>query len=152
MVGTPETALTLNLNDLTIAHGSAGENDGGGVFVQSGALYVTDSTFSANTAHNGGAIAGQGVVNVTNSTVSGNSTEGSNGGGLFIQDHSTANLKGTILAENTGGNCFNSQATISDNGYNLRDDDSCDFTGTGSENNDTNIGLAMTLAQNGGPI
>jgi hypothetical protein len=54
------------------------------------------------------------------------------------------------LAGNTGGNCYvPSYGAITDLGYNISDDNSCDFTATGSQNN-TNPMLGA-FGNNGGP-
>jgi hypothetical protein len=73
---------------------------------------------------------------------------GAFGGGIGNYT-ATLNLKGTILAASSGGNCSGS---ITDNGYNLSDDNSCGFSATGSHNNVTNLNLAPKgLQNNGGP-
>jgi hypothetical protein len=52
------------------------------------------------------------------------------------------------LATSIGGNC---SGTITDAGFNISDDGSCEFTGTGSRNG-TNLQLNPSgLANNGGP-
>jgi len=51
-------------------------------------------------------------------------------------------------AGNSSGNCA---GTITDAGYNISDDSTCNFSATGSQNN-TNPGLSSAgLANNGGP-
>jgi hypothetical protein len=172
-------AATLRLNNLTISHGSA--SVGGGV-ENIGTLTVTNSTFSSNSANQGGGIAnfgaltvsnstfsdnfaggGGGILNeggmlsVANSTFSGNSGAGGAGGGILTQNGPT-NLKSTILtASPSGGNCANFSGSITDQGYNISDDGTCGFTGTGANGkpigdnvSDANIKLGP-LANNGGP-
>ena len=60
-----QTGVTLNLEFLTLAHGSADE--GGAIFNQ-GTTTVTNCTFSGNTAIAGGAIFTDGAMMITNST------------------------------------------------------------------------------------
>jgi predicted outer membrane repeat protein len=172
---------TLNLTNSTFSGNSAGfggaifsvgtvnvancaflDNNGDAIFQQFHTLNVTNSTFSGNSTGGGaGAITllNGATLNVTNSTFSGNTSLPGFGGDIAVAAPSTANLKGTILAASgsgSGGNCLNfqGQAKINDKGYNISDDDSCDFSeppsGT-SENNATGIGLASGPAQNGGP-
>jgi hypothetical protein len=170
---------TVNLQNLTIAHGFAGgggggmfislggaatitsctfsgnttAGDGGGI-VNSGTLTITNSTFSGNKALTGagGAIANVGTVTVTNSTFSGNSAAGSFGGGINDVSGFGVTLKGTILADEAGGNC---DGGITDAGYNISDDNTCGFTvppiGT-SINNSATLNLdPLGLQNNGGP-
>jgi len=83
------------------------------------------------------------------------------GGGIENGVGGTVTLKGTILAdESSGGNCALPDmpvliSPITDDGYNISDDDSCGFTmapsGT-SINNSTTLNLDPAgLANNGGP-
>jgi len=180
--GSFESGATLALNNITIAHGRAPSGQaGGGVFVDTsaaltvtnctflgnsssddsggaiavnaqGAATVINSTFTGNKAHGGGAILNIGTLTVTNSTFDGNSAAATNGGGILTGLHATTDLKGTILAANSGDNCLTVRGTLNDDGYNLSDDDSCHFNGTGSHNgvadSDLNLG---SLADNGGP-
>src|SRR5689334_18749957 len=103
------SGATLNLKDLTIAHGNGFGGSGGAIdnkgrltitnttFIcnavsdsggaieneNSGTLTVTDSTFSNNHGSNGGGgggIANEGTLTVTNSTFSGNGDVSSGGG------------------------------------------------------------------------
>jgi hypothetical protein len=59
-------------------------------------------------------------------------------------------ITNSIVANNTGGNCSLQGGSLTDQGYNLSSDSSCDFTGTGSLQN-TDPKLASALASNGGP-
>jgi CSLREA domain-containing protein len=74
------SGATLNLNNLTIAHGFMAEGEGGGIF-NFGTLTVTNSTFSGNSASVGGGISNSNVatLTITNSTFSGNSSSGDGG-------------------------------------------------------------------------
>jgi hypothetical protein len=151
--------------------GNTAESSGGGIAGSSGGI-VSNSTFSGNNATRGGGIFTIGTV--VNSTFSGNASGG--GGAIFEVDtviNSTFygnsarfgndfgigggildvtppfNLANTILANNTGGDCF-AGATISPSGVNLVQDGSC---GANSDpghfiTGDPNLG---PLADNGGP-
>ncbi|MCO5195749.1 MAG: right-handed parallel beta-helix repeat-containing protein, partial [Anaerolineae bacterium] len=160
---------TLNVTDSTISGNSAADSGGG--ILNTGTATVTNSTISGNTAtYEGGGIFNTGTATVTNSTISGNSaailgggifndstltvsnstfsgnsTPGSGGG---VYNNGMVYLAGTIFADSTNGNCTGG-ATLTDNGYNLSDDASCGFSGTGSADNATlNLGA---LTDNGGP-
>ncbi len=134
------------------------EGNGGAILNTGGTLVVSNSTFSGNYAQNaGGAIYNYyaAVAYVTNNTFSGNMVASQNGGavgnnpgGIAGQAYSF-NLKGNILAANSGGNCESPSAflIVNDIGYNISDDDSCDFSGTSMNN--TNPMLAP-LSSNGG--
>jgi CSLREA domain-containing protein len=169
-------AGTLSIDDLTIADGKKTGAVGGGIANGAGLLTVTNCTFSGNSADGGGAIGNTGTTIVTNSTFSNNraseiggailnvgtltitdctfsGNSGKNGGGIE-NSGANVNLKGTILADSTGGNCLNNGGDLNDKGYNISDDDTCGFTeppGGTSKNNATGIGLASGPAQNGGP-
>jgi len=142
----------------------------GGAIDNSGTLTVTNSTFIGNEADGeigGGAISNGGTLRVTNSTFFENrgaeqdikpSTifDGIAPGTGGIFNGGSATLKGTILADETGGNCGATVTPpITDAGYNISDDDTCGFTmaptGT-SINNSTMVHLdPLGLQNNGGP-
>jgi hypothetical protein len=194
---------TLNLQNLTIAHGfssgdgggidntgtltvtnitfydNSADEDGGGIYNEVGTLTVANSTFSDNSAGDGGGIDSFGTLTVTNSTFYGNSAIGFGGGienaGTTKVTNSTfsgnnadsvgtgggidnavgsTTLKSTILAGslNGSGNCAGfGTPPVTDAGYNISDDGTCDFSGT-SINNSTTLHLDPAgLANNGGP-
>ena len=158
---------------------------GGGIGNFGGKVTVMGSTFSGNSASSGGAIHNTarpgpigGTLKVTNSTFSNNSAE-QNGGGIntggadttatisncTFSDNSAgvagggisggiATVSNSIFADSTsGGNC---SGGVTDGGYNLSDDNSCGFAGTGANGkpigdnvNDVNVKLGA-LADNGG--
>jgi hypothetical protein len=168
------------LQNLTVAHGNAetGFGAGGGVFNSGGALRVDHSTFSNNSAFFGGGIQNSnagtitGTLKVINSTLSGNNRNGATSGSAGIDNNqgtlnvisstfsnnglrdeggatSGTTLSNTILANfpSPGSNCL---GTITDDGYNVSDDGTCNFTETTSRN-DTDPKPASSLANNGGP-
>jgi predicted outer membrane repeat protein len=174
------SGATLALNKLTIANGNQQDGFGGGLLNIGGALTVTNSTFSGNTAGDGGGIYNAGNLTVTNSTFSGNSATASGGGifnigGTLTVTNSTfsgnsapsgggiynsnsgpaATVTNSILAASTGGNCGGN--AIVNGGFNISDDANCSF-GTSTGANGTIIGdnvnpqlSASGLANNGGP-
>ena len=118
--------------------GNGGAIAGGGTIINS--TFVDNFAVNSVTAcgglcGHGGAIAGGGKI--INSTFVGNGTFGARDAGAI---DGSATLKNTIVAGSTDGNggssdnCF---GTITDAGYNISDDNSCDFstTSTGSLNN-----------------
>jgi len=149
--------LTVISSTFSGNNAAGGAGDGGGIS-SSGTVTVTNSTFSGNTASQGGGIYNdyEGTVAVTNSTLSGNSA--SDGGGIFNNgDKVAVAIENSILASSiSGGNCF---GPVTDGGYNISDDTSCGFTGTGANNDtigdgvsDANLALDPDgLADNGGP-
>ncbi len=83
---------------LTIDHSRIENNDGSGLFIQSGVTTVIlNSTISNNEATNGGGISNSGAMTLVNSTISGNSAT-FDGGGLL--NGGTANLYNVTVANN----------------------------------------------------
>ena len=101
------TAGSLELDRLTVSGGNAatdGDNNGGGVLVDGGALVANQSAFLDNTASgSGGAIAVQtGSAELTNSTVSGNHAADPLQGGAIAATAGTVTLASDTVAFNTG--------------------------------------------------
>ena len=169
---------SLTINGLTLIKGKVISNDGGAIYNDiGGTLTVANSTFNSNSASNiGGAIFNNGALSVSNSTFSSNSanyggaiynlngnisnlsnstfsSNSANYGGAIGNGYGTVNLKSSVLAKGSnGGNCFTygSGTIITDGGFNLSDDSTCNFTvGTSSIAN-RNPDLD-TLKNNGGP-
>jgi hypothetical protein len=83
---------------------------------------------------------------ITNSTVSGNSADWI--GGLHAGYHGDAILKNSIVANNSGANCYRGwYAYIVDHGNNFSDDDSCP---SGFADIMPDVDFDTTLADNGG--
>ena len=153
--GAIENSGTLDVSNSTFVNNGSGDGFGGAIASNSGPLTVSNSTFTGNNGGFGGAIfLDSGTLAVSNGTFTSNSAVR---GGVIYNFAGSAGLNGTILAASSGGNC---QGTISDGGYNLSDDASCDFSATGSQNNvpDTSsvpgTGLNLDpagLQSNGGP-
>jgi hypothetical protein len=111
-----------------------------------GTLTVSNSTLSGNSI----AIENASTMTVSNSTVSGNSA---GGGGAVITIGGTLTLKGTLVAQTSGGpDCQVQSGTLTSDGYNLDDDGSCGFNQTGDQSDVTNAGSFLgPLQNNGGP-
>jgi hypothetical protein len=147
---------TATIRNSTITGNFASANGpgypaGGGIFSQTSAVLIINSTISGNVAQQGslfgfGADGGgvDGTATISNSTISGNSVRGyksGTGGGIV-----GGALQDSIVANNSPGNCY---GTITSKGYNLSSDSTCNFNGTGDLNNtDPVLG---TLGNYGGP-
>ena len=136
--------------------GGGGIANFSGSFGNTGAMNVTNSTFSGNSSAGGGAIFTNGnfggpTANITNSTISGNSTPG-RGGGIAKGD-SDVFVKNSIIANNSADDVF---GAFSSQGFNLigKTDGSTgftaatDLTGTSAAPLNPKLGL---LKYNGGP-
>jgi hypothetical protein len=113
-----------------------------GIYGDGGTLRITNSTVYRNGY---GIFKLGGTLHITNSTVSGNSA-----GGIYNEGNpANAVLRGSIVANNTAGNCFG--LTLTDQGDNLSSDSSCHFTASTSlQNTDPKLDPAG-LQNNGGP-
>uniref|UniRef100_UPI0040576DA4 choice-of-anchor Q domain-containing protein n=1 Tax=Candidatus Electronema sp. TaxID=2698783 RepID=UPI0040576DA4 len=102
----------LTLNETTVKNGSAGINNGGGIY-NSGTVTLNNVTISGNSANQGGGIYNytNGTVTLTNSTVSGNSgvTLNSDWYGAGIANRGTITLTNSTVSGNLahygGGIC-----------------------------------------------
>jgi len=128
---------TVVISGSTFSGNQTYANDGGAILNGnaggSGTVTVSNSTFTGNFTGpglSGGAIANEGgTMTVTNSTVSGNAA-GTGGQGDNIYNTATLDLGATIVANpSAAGDC--ALGTYTDLGYNLSDDGSCAFSGTG---------------------
>ncbi|MGB8682499.1 MAG: choice-of-anchor Q domain-containing protein [Candidatus Binatus sp.] len=172
-----ESMTNLEIENCTFidntAGGASAAGAGGAIFMNSGTVTIINSTFANNTAQSGaplimgvpsagdgGAIFNDtGTLTTTNTTFSGNDA----GVGAVISILSVfmhpaiTSMRSTLLANTKGGggNCDTSFGTVTDDGYNISDDDTCGFTmaptGT-SINNSTTLNLDPAgLQNNGGP-
>jgi hypothetical protein len=117
----------------------AGHNSGG-IFAGNG-LDLENSTISGNSAGVQGGGLGGGRLTLVNGTVANNNAP--SGGGIAAGFVPT--LKGTLVADNIGGDCM---ASVTSQGYNLDSDGSCGLVHpTDQLNQDP---LLMPLADNGG--
>jgi hypothetical protein len=176
--GESEFGGAINNNGvLTVNNCTFSDNHGnGGAIVSIGTLTVTNSTFVDNSALVGGALGGTPgpagkSIRVVNSTFYGNTATQAGAifaggvtlevdnstflrntaslGGSIFSTLSVAKLKGVILAGSPGANnCF---GMVTDNSFNISDDDSCGFTAGDSRNNTNPMLDPAGLADNGGP-
>jgi len=140
------SGVTLTLNHLTVANGVGADGFGGGVKNLQGTL-VANSTFVGNssTYRGGGLYCEFGNLNVTNTTFTGNSAN-TIGGGFSVHGGSAVarsctfsgnqsqyggaihsafvdiDMRNSLLASSTGGDCSNITSTGSNN---LADDGTC---------------------------
>ncbi len=92
---------TAALNNLIIRNGSTG--NGGGVYVESANLTVTNSTLTGNNSYEGGAIAGgNSTLTSIDTTVSGNSSV-SPGGGIAFSSGRLTLINSTVFNNSGSG-------------------------------------------------
>ncbi len=133
---------TMTITNSTLSSNSSSYTGGG--IDNNGTVTITNSTLSGNSANSaGGGIDNNGTMTIINSTLSSNSAN--YGGGIF--NKSTVTSSGSIVAENTGGDCYIYGTPITDNGYNLDSSSSC-FTASTSLHANPEL---SPLANNGGP-
>ncbi|MCF0234871.1 MAG: hypothetical protein HUK22_07845, partial [Thermoguttaceae bacterium] len=96
------------LNGLTLSRGSASGEDNGGAIYNAGALTVTNTMFTGNSANSGGAIDNVGSLTVTNTTFTGNSAK--NGGAIDnVGSLTVTNTTFTGNSANSGGAIYNAE-------------------------------------------
>ncbi len=146
------SASTVSISNSTFVNNSA--PDGGGLQNTGGTVSISNSTFTNNSAISsdyggvGGAIEiSTGTVSISNSTFANNSAT-FDGDGLYNENGGTLNISGSIVANNTGGNC---SGAIGDQGYNLSSDSSCGFTANTDLQNANPRLDPNGLQNNGGP-
>ena len=144
-------SANLTIRRSLIASNTASAQGGGIYSMSSASLSISNSTLANNTAGaKGGAIWDYTPGTLAQSTLVGNSATA--GAALHLEGSAigsaTLTVKGTILANNTGGNCEAERTTAVDGGYNLDDGSSCGFTSAGTLHANPQLG---SLADNGGP-
>ena len=147
-------SVTLQILRSTIANNTATVS-GGGLLLSGGAdLTLTNSTVSGNSAQTGGGIyqAGSATLHILSSTIANNSAtstaSGPNGSRIY-RLRGSADIRNTLVANNTGSpNCFR-LTPFTSLGHNLDSGFSCGFNDAADKNStDPNLG---PLADNGGP-
>jgi hypothetical protein len=148
----------------TFSGNRAEANDGntsggnGGAIVINGALTITNSTITGNTAvgtgsSNGGIGAGQDML-IAYSTIVGNSAATAANVQALSDDveFSQDRVFGTVIADPQGGgtNCGTPSDAGASEGYNFSDDESCNLTATGDRQSAADPDLGA-LGDNGGP-
>ena len=135
------------LNEVAINDNQATSNNGGGLINTDAEITMTNVTFSGNSAIlYGGALensSSQGFARLVNVTISGNSA--ADGGGIYHSNSPHTTLLNTILSNNPGGNCYNTDSySLVSAGHNLEDANACGLHTTGDITN-TNPKLGPML-------
>lgn len=107
----------LELSNVTLSGNRSGT--GGAIFNSEGTLVINNSTICGNRS-NAGAIASAGAVastTIRNSTVCGNLANF--GGGIYQSSFASVSLENTIVANNTAGTGPDVLGTVTSNGFNL---------------------------------
>jgi predicted outer membrane repeat protein len=138
---------SFDANSASYQGGAISNND-------SAQLTITNSTFSSNSATNGkgGAIVNDtnGSVAITNATFVSSSSSSGDYGGLY-NIAGTINIKNSLLATRSdNSNGYNCSGSITDLGFNLSNDPSCNFGNTTSLNNITALQSKLDSLQNNG--
>jgi CSLREA domain-containing protein len=131
----------------TVSGNNATDYAGGGVFTN-GVMTLTNVTISGNTSnYEGGGFRNAGTATLTNVTISNNNALVDSGGIKNFDGPIT--FKNTIVANNSGANCYTRAGSLVSAGYNLDSGTTCGFTGTVDLiNTDPLLG---PLQDNGGP-
>jgi Right handed beta helix region len=96
--------ITLSLENLTIAKGSASKGSGGGLSNNGGTVNISNSTVSNNKASgNGGGLSNNGgTMTITNSTITNNNNTASSGyGGGIFNSRGTMTITNSTITNNT---------------------------------------------------
>ncbi|MBA4373853.1 MAG: hypothetical protein C0402_13460 [Thermodesulfovibrio sp.] len=141
-----------DFGDTTITNSTISGNsadNGGGILNWAGGVTITNSTISGNTARvYGSGIYSRNTMTITNSTISGNSTGTSYGSGIYDEHtYGPVTVKNSIIASNTGGNCYNA---VSNGGNNIDSGTSCGWGSASGSKSNTNPRLGP-LGIYGGP-
>ena len=119
----------LTVTQSTIANNTATYRGGGIYHSYYSTMTIENSTLSGNTAPTGGGVQiGSSLVTLTHATVVSNTASSTNGGaGIHAIGTSSIYLQGTIIANNTKGDCDYETSTshVTDLGYNIVRDGSC---------------------------
>jgi hypothetical protein len=159
-------AISNKFGPATITNSTFSGNSNEAIENNQAVMNIRSSTFVDNSDY---AIVNFAGLNVTNSTFVGhsrvailsvkqgttapvtitNNTFAGNGSAIQPDFAGQTSLKGNILATSSAGNCLDA-SNITDAGFDISDDASCNFRAIGSHNN-TNPGLDPAgLADNGG--
>jgi len=110
-------SAVVNLNNLTMSHGSSNGGLGGGIYMgDSAVLFLNNCIVSDNAATNGGGgvwVNDSGTLHVIDSTITNNSSTNGNGGGIYVNNSGTLNITSSTVSANTvavsssGGGIYN---------------------------------------------
>ncbi|GEM_PF-755213 len=94
---------TLSLTGATVSNNQSLANHGGGIGA-AGAVTITESTLSGNSAAlSGGGMSASGTLTINRSTLSGNTATGGNGGGVALATGSQATFTNSTFSANVAG-------------------------------------------------
>jgi hypothetical protein len=142
---------TLTLTDSTVSG-----NIGSGAIYNGSTMTIIDSTIAKNSVNGNGGSGGiynLSTMTIIASTITGNATPvGTGVGGIASGNGGIATLAATIVAGNTGGNCYGGTASLHSAGYNLTNDKTRTACGFNAATDRVNKNpLLGHLASNGGP-
>jgi hypothetical protein len=128
------TTGTVNISNLTIKQGNAGNGNGGGLQnFNAGTVNVTNCLFQDNAASNGGGISGHaGTLNITGCTFTGNLA--GNGGGVY-NDGGVININSCTFTGNSAGA---DGGGFANDHYNTATVSNSTFTGNSANQGDPN--------------
>lgn len=134
-------------NILTVSNSTFIDNialtGGGGLNVRNGFTALTNNTFSGNSAVFGGAIrSSYNVTTAAYNTFYGNSASEVGTGGGIDMFYGLVYLAGNILEAGPSGNS-QCRGNLTDNGYNLSSDDTCNFGESGAPGSADNATLNL---------
>ena len=142
---------------MTVTNSTFSGNLNGAIFSEGSSDIVTNSTFYDNFSEGDGSAIDAYSMTVTDCTFSDNQT----GGALCllqaVPEIHKISVEGSLFANNTGGNCCDEAVESTNEGYNISDDDTCDFgtsTGARGQTIGDNVDPLLAsegLADNGGP-
>jgi hypothetical protein len=137
------------------------ENGGGGIYLHQGSLTAVNSTLSDNQVSvppnlvdngGGGLFVADGQASLVNVSIAGNNASSStamDAGGALYRDGGSVTARNTLIASNTADLARNCFGTITSQGHNIEDANTCGLSGPGDKKS-TPVTLGP-LAFNGGP-
>jgi len=144
----------LTIFNSTIS-GNVNSGGGAGIYHAANDLVIVNSTISDNTvtgltSSEGGEIfsSSRGDITIIASTIADNRS--TRGGGIFLLVEGVG-LLGTILANNTGGDCDGENGQIDSLGFNLIENANCTIFGDTTTNKTGQDPQLQPLGDNGGP-
>ena len=146
----------FNAGTATISNSTFSNNTALGaaaILNTTGTLTVVNSTFWGNQGTSGpGAVESGGTLHLSNSTFGNNAAGSSSGAGAIQVDGGALTIKATLLAKGSlGENCIN-LATVTTQGFNFSDDNSCTDLNDQTDKNSIPLQLdSAGLQDNGGP-
>ncbi|MEM9060687.1 MAG: calcium-binding protein [Pseudomonadota bacterium] len=131
----------VRLENISVTGGDLNSGDGGGIYVGSGALSLTNSAVFGNSAAfgNGGGIFANGDLTLTNVTVADNSA--SNGGGIY-SSYSQASLVHSTVTSNSSTSNYSSYGGVVASTLNLTNSI---ILGNANSTGESNISASVNL-------